>query len=363
MKTLYFSGKSGGGKTAAALGIGMKLKDEGLKVSYFKPFSFRKGLVKKDDDDVVLMRQILSLPFSSETISPLTVNAHYLTSGFLKENEHNLISRVEKAFKRCSDGYDVVLIDGSIEPFIGYNKGLDDFSLAEKFQASVIPVVRADDDFQFDQNLLYLELWKQHKIPIIGAVFCNVTPTQWNTSNSIYKPLIEEKYCPVLGLLPRQIEVSSPTVAEFYDILQGEILAAPDRLDRIVEEVVIGTMNIESALSYLRRAPHKAVITGGDRSDMALTALETSTSVLILTGGLYPDVRVLAKAEEKGVPVIMVHQDTYTTIENLHSIYWSIHPEDERAINQVRETCDKYVDWKLILKAVSNNGTKTTGKK
>ncbi|HED23879.1 MAG TPA: phosphotransacetylase family protein [Firmicutes bacterium] len=363
MQTLYFSGKSGGGKTAAALGVGMKLRDEGLKVSYFKPFSFRKGLVKKDDDDVVLMREVLALPFSSETISPLTVNAHYLTSGFLKENQNNLVQRVEKAFKRCSEGYDVVLVDGSIEPYIGYNKGLDDYSLAAKFQASVIPVVRADDDFQFDQNLLYLDLWKQHKAPLIGAVFCNVTPTQWNTSTSIYKPLIEEKYCPVLGVVPKQIEISSPTVAEFYDILQGEILAAPERLDRIVEEVVIGTMNIESALSYLRRAPHKAVITGGDRSDMALTALETSTSVLILTGGLYPDVRVLAKAEEKGVPVILVHQDTYTTIENLHSLYWSIHPEDERAISRVKEICEKYVDFKLILKSVGSEKNKTAGSK
>ena len=78
-------------------------------------------------------------------------------------------------------------------------------------------------------------------------------------------------------------------MAEFYDILGGEILAAHDHLHLPVEDVVIGAMTTAGALTYLRRAANKAVILGGDRADLALAALETSTSVLILTGGLYPD--------------------------------------------------------------------------
>lgn len=111
-------------------------------------------------------------------------------------------------------------------------------------------------------------------------------------------------------------------------------------------------MTIEGALGYLRRAPNKALITGGDRSDMALTALETSTSVIILTGGLYPDVGVLSRAEEKGVPVILVHEDTFTTVESLHRVYRSIHPDNTDAIRVVSENIEKYVDWKPVLEYV-----------
>ena len=348
MKAIYFSGKAGGGKTAAALGIGLKLREEGLKVSYFKPIGFRKGTVKKDDDDVALMREVLNLPFASETISPITINSHYLTARFMKDNQY-FYPRIEKAFEQCSKNFDVVLIDGSIEPFVGHNQGLDDFNLASKLGAVVLPVIRADDDFHLDQNLFYLDLWSSYKIPVIGCIFNNISQTQWNKSNSIYKPLVEEKGFRVLGVIPRQVEISSPTVAEFYDVLQGEILAAPEHMNRLVEEVVIGTMTIESALGYLRRAPNKALITGGDRSDMALTALETSTSVIIFTGGLYPDIRVLSRAEEKGVPVILVHEDTYTTIENLHSVYRSIHPQNKGTIELVKNTIEKYVEWKKVL--------------
>ena len=351
MKAIYFSGKAGGGKTAAALGIGIKLREKGLKVSYFKPIGFRRGTVKKDDDDVMLMRDVFELPFSSETVSPVTVNAHYLTARFMKEDK-DLYPRIEKAFKKCSEGYDVVLVDGSIEPYVGHNQGLDDFELATKLKTAALPIIRADDDFHIDQNLLYMDIWKDNDIEVIGTIFNNVSQTQWNKCNSIYKPLVEEKGFNVLGVVPCQVEISAPTVNEFYDVLNGELIAAPDHMNRLVEDVVVGTMTIESALSYLRRAPNKALVTGGDRSDMALTALETSTSVIIFTGGLYPDVRVLARAEEKGVPVILVHEDTFTTIENLQSVYRSIHPQNLDAINLVKKSIEEHVNWESVLNFV-----------
>ncbi len=351
MKALYFSGKAGGGKTATALGVALKLKKEGLKVSYFKPIGFRKGAVKKDDDDVILMREILELPFSCHTIAPVTVNDQYLTAHFLKELP-DLLTRITDAYRDCHAGYDLVLIDGSIEPFVGANHGLDDFSLAATLESAVLPVIRADNDFQLDENLLYLDLWHTGQIQVIGCIINNVNQAQWNKSSSTYRSIIEGKGFPVLGVIPRRIEISSPTVAEFYNALHGELLAAPDNLNRLVEEVIIGTMTIESALGYLRRAPNKALITGGDRSDMALTALETSTSVIIFTGGLYPDVRVLSQAEEKGVPVILVHEDTYSTVENLQNVYRSIHPQNKEAIALVQETMEEHVNWRPIMEYV-----------
>lgn len=348
MKTIYFSGKAGDGKTATALGLGLKLQEEGLKVSYFKPLGFQKGVAKKDDDDVLLMREVFDLPFSSEVICPVTMNPHYLTSLLLKDKD-SLLPLLDKSFNRLKEGYDVLLIDGSVAPHAGYNQGLDDFSLAERWNAGVIYVLKADNDFDLDLGLLYSEFWACRNIQVIGTILNNISRAQLDKTKGLYQPLLEEKKLPVLGIVPRQDEIAAPTVAEFYSALNGEILAAPDKMNRLVEEVVIGTMTIESALSYLRRAPNKALITGGDRSDMALTALETSTSVIIFTGGLYPDVRVLARAEEKGVPVILVHEDTYTTVENLHSVYRSIHPDNAAAIKIVKRLIDKYIDWKLVL--------------
>lgn len=351
MKTLYFTGKAGDGKTAAALGFGLKLREKGLKVSYFKPFGFQKGMAKREDDDVLLMREVFELPFSSEVICPVTLNPHYLTGYFLKSKE-SILPLLDESYNRLKEGCDVLLIDGSVSPYVGCNLKADDFSLAERWSAGLIYVLRADCDFDLDLGLLYSELWACRNIKLLGILFNNICRAHLDKTKGLYKPILEENKLPVLGIVPRKEEITTPTVAEFNRALNGEVLAAPDKMNRPVEEVVVGTMTIESALGYLRRAPNKALITGGDRSDMALTALETSTSVIIFTGGLYPNVRVLARAEEKEVPVILVHEDTYTTVESLHSVYRSIHPDNTAAIKIVKKVIENYVDWEPVLEYV-----------
>jgi len=45
---------------------------------------------------------------------------------------------------------------------------------------------------------------------------------------------------------------------------------------------MVGAMGQEQALNFLEVKANKAVITGGDRADVQLAALETSTKCLIL---------------------------------------------------------------------------------
>lgn len=348
MKILFFSGQADSGKTATALGIGMKLQEKGLKVCYFKPLGYQKGVLKVDDDDVFLMRSVLKLPYSSEVLSPITVNQHYLTTTLLKEDT-SIITRLDQALECCAKDCDLMLVDGAFNPCVGSSLGVDDFSLAKRWQAAVVQILRPEDDFQLDRTLIYQSMWQFQQVQVLGCILNNISRRQWDKTKGIYKPILERHQIEVLGFIPRQLEIAAPTVTELYHALGGEVLTAEDKMDSLlVEEMLVGTMTIEGALSYLRRAPNKALITGGDRSDLALTALETSTSVIIFTGGLYPDVRVLARAEEKGVPVILVHGDTFTTVENLHSVYRSIHPRNVEAIQMVKEMIEKHVRWERL---------------
>jgi predicted transcriptional regulator len=57
-------------------------------------------------------------------------------------------------------------------------------------------------------------------------------------------------------------------------------------------------MNADKAIEYFKKSKNKAVIVGGDRPDIILAALETPTACVVLTGGLYPNDILLAKAEE-----------------------------------------------------------------
>ena len=60
----------------------------------------------------------------------------------------------------------------------------------------------------------------------------------------------------------------SISVGQLARGLGGEIVCAPEASEELVEYLMVGAMNVDSALTYFRRKPNKAVITGGDRSDI-----------------------------------------------------------------------------------------------
>jgi BioD-like phosphotransacetylase family protein len=63
------------------------------------------------------------------------------------------------------------------------------------------------------------------------------------------------------------------------------------------------------------------VITGGDRTDIQLAALETSTTCLILTGNLQPSPLIVKQAESFGVAVLLVRSNTMETIERIERVF------------------------------------------
>lgn len=195
----------------------------------------------------------------------------------------------------------------------------------------------------------YLEL---KGVSPLGNIFNNVPQALMAKTEGVYRPILAERGYNTLGIIPEHRETTAPTVKDFLDALGGEVLAGEEGLEHVVEDIVIGAMAIESALGYLRRTANKAVITGGDRSEVALYALETSTAALILTGGLYPNVRVMARAEEKGIPVILVYHDTYTTIEKMSEVTRRLKATDQRAINIALQNIEKYCDWGSIFKSL-----------
>lgn len=348
MKSIFIGGVAGSGKTAIALGLALKLREQGIRVGYFKPIGSAKGPHRQGDEDVLLFRQALSLPHDASVLSPIRSGPYHLSGG-QKRDLNAAREKIKSAWEAAAEGVDVLLIDGFLSPYTAASLGLDAVSLAKMLNAAMLYVIRIEDDYSLDKAVFYNNYFQNQGLHVLGNIFNNIERTLLDKTKGVYVPILQEQGHSVLGIIPRKAEIASPTVLEFYDALGGELLTDEDiGMDRIVEEVVVGSMTIESALGYLRRAPNKAVVTGGDRSDMAVTALETSTSVLILTGGLYPDVGVLSRAIEKKVPVILVHYDTFAAIERLHEISRRIHPGDQQGMRIAHENIANHCNWQAI---------------
>ncbi|MDK2888350.1 MAG: uncharacterized protein PWP72_1228 [Thermoanaerobacter sp.] len=348
MRNLYIMGTPASGKTALALGLAQKLQKEGFRVAYFKPIGSPSRGPERVDEDAVLMREVLGMDAPLEFMVPRVIGPSYLSGVGCKD----ALSSVMEAYERISEGADVVIIGGAIYPYAYAACGLDDITLAKKLNARVLMVLNIQNDFSLDRALFYNRSVTAAGVNLLGDIFNNIPRPLLAKTEGVYRPILEENGYRTLGVIPRRSEIASPTVEEFYEVLGGEILAGSTNLNRLVEDVVVGAMTAESALSYFRRTADKAVILGGDRADVALAALETSTSVLILTGGLYPDVKVIARAQEKGVPLILVHYDTYTTVEKINHVSRRLRPGDVTGIKVALENVEQYCQWEAILEAL-----------
>ncbi|NPV53843.1 MAG: phosphotransacetylase family protein [Firmicutes bacterium] len=358
MKSLYVIGMAGSGKTALCVGLAERFREEGLRVSFFKPVGNVAGLRKNQDMDAVLMKDLLGMENPLEDIVLFTTGPSYLTSlttycDKQSIGQYSLAGvEVKRAFDKVAANADLVLIEGTTSPQAMASVGLDAFTLARELGSMVLMVSRIANDLDLDTALLYNSYARALNLPVVGNVLNNVPRTILDKSKGVYKPILEKQGFPVLGVIPSHTEITSPTVEEICDVLTAEVLAGKANLQNLVEDVLIGAMTFESALRYFRRSTNKAVVTGGDRSDVALAALETSTSVLILTGGLFPDIGVLNKAEEKGIPVLLVQDDTYTAVQKLRAITRKIKPHDEQGIRVARETIREHCDCDPIVDAI-----------
>lgn len=343
-KSLYVAGPPGSGKTGVCAALAMKLQEEGLRVAYFKPVGYAPGPERRDED-ALLMKELLGMEEPLEEIVPFNYTPLYL-SRYAKDGH---LETVAAAYRKLARKVDALLVGGGPSPHAMAGLGLDVATIAGELEIPVLLVLRVSNDQSLDLAIFYHHHLRGEGLEVAGVLFNHVPRPLLDKARGVYRPFLETRGVRLLGIIPERLEITAPTVEEFYDVLGGEILAAEDHLGAVVEDVVVGAMTLESALRYFRRAPNKVVITGGDRSDLALAALETSTSALILTGGLYPDVQVLARAEEKEVPVILVGHDTFTTIELLHDITRKIKPTNLQALQLARESLEAHCEVEAIL--------------
>lgn len=329
---VFILGRPGSGKTAILLGLALWLKELGKRPGYLKPIGYWAVPEFGEDADARLMQKVLGLDLDLNILCPFPLESRYL-----KEEASFSRDTLDHAFAKAREGRDAMLVDGPTSLWKLASAGLDAWSLMEYFQYPILYAVRPrDGDRALEQVLVVARSAKDRGVPVAGVLFNSVQPHEAQRVEKIYRPILDRHGIPYLGAIPYRTTLSAPTAAVYVQMAAGRLLVE-GRLDRPVEHLLIGAMTAERALSYFRRYPHVGVITGGDRADVALAALETDISLLILTGGNEPDARVLSRAREKEVPVLLAAEDTFTVAHKVESISRILHPDDEKAIEAAHQ--------------------------
>jgi len=245
---------------------------------------------------------------------------------------------------------DFVIVGGAGDIFEGALLGINATALLDAMKAYLLVVERWRGESSTDALFGTARL--------VGERFCggiiNKVPTNAvGFVKDTVRPFLEKKGVKIFGVFAKDRALDAISVRQLNYILNGTVLCCEDRLDEFVENFSVGAMDVDSALNYFRRTQNKAVITGAHRSDIQLAALETSTRCIILTGGMTTNAVVIGKAQSKGVPIISVADDTFTTIDKIEGSMGTTSIREKHKIERVKELMDIEFDMKRFLKTLS----------
>lgn len=345
---LLTSTKSGSGKSAIAIGAFLKLKEEGFNPGYFKGIGDSSSITPKNrtDKDVSVITTVVSRKFSKEEICPQFFNPHYFLDEINPKNANEVKKYILDGFHQMKEKTDYMIIEGNHNLHQYHAIGLDDISFAKETNAKVIICTPIDDDSDLNQLLAAYEYCKMKEVQVAGVILSGTNPTSDVRIEKYHIPILKDLNVPFIGGLKNAKQLEKPTIAEVMDAVDGKLIAG-DYIkvkNNFINSFAIGAMGADAALSFLRRGKDQCIITGGDRSDIALAAMETSTSLIIFTGNIRPNQKIISKAEEKGIPLILAASDTYTIVERVKKINTHIQPNE---IELCRQQVEDNINWQL----------------
>jgi BioD-like phosphotransacetylase family protein len=337
------------GKTGTALALGALARDRGTSVGYMKPKGtrLRSAVGKTLDEDPMLARDILDLDAEMHDLEPIVYSPTFVEGAIRgRENPAELRERVTEAFETVSAGREFMVVEGGGSLTTGGIVGLTDPDVADLLDADVLLISRFDEPGDVDDVLAASERIGDR---LAGVLFNAVDEATYDQVDTDVASCLEARDVPVLGVVPRDRELAGVTVADLADELGANVLTSAST-DAYVERFLVGAMSGEAALRHFRRTKDAAVITGGDRSDIHTAALEApGVNCLVLTGGFEPPGAVIGRAEDAGVPILVVQGDTLSTVDRAENVVSSGRVRDAETVERMRQLLHRHADVDRLL--------------
>ncbi len=350
MKALYITSiEQFSGKTAVCLGIGKRLQAEGYKIGYLKPVSYEAmqmgGYIV--DEDVTFVKNVLALEEDPRELAPVVVTPELLPDCLGDDDGCGLVDKIKQAAAAAGEGKDLLLLEGGGSLRMGYALGLSTPYVAELLDASVLAVVKYRGRLRMLDDTLAAQFRLRERL--LGVILNRIPRDELDFVENQAIPFFVEQGINVLGTLIERPELAAISVHELIDVLDAKVIGKTRDDEALVETLMVGAMGAQEALSRFRVHQNKAVITGGDRTDVQLAALETSTAALVLSGNLRPSASVLRRADELGVTVLLVPTNTLETVERIESVFGKTRLGQAQKLARFEGLMAEYVDYKRLI--------------
>lgn len=347
------------GKTTTSLGLLAALQKFYPRVGYIKPVGQRFVEIEeqKIDEDTILMDRVYRLNCPLGDMSPIAVEPDFTRKYLLAANNDALVRKIKNAFDRVAWEKDFVLCEGSGHAGVGSVFDLSNATVAKLLGCKVIIVTRGGIGKPIDEVAINQALFEKEGVEVIGVILNKVILEKVDHVTDFARRGFKRKGLELLGVIPHQRILSSPTLELICEELQAEKLNKSKQDQNLVEDVVVGAMGAHNAMKFFKRGV--LVITPGDREDLILAAAaklcgceDEGLAGMVLTGNLRPGDSVLKVIETMPFPVLLSREDSYEVASKVHDLTVKTRPGDTEKISVIRDMISDYVDVNKILSAL-----------
>jgi BioD-like phosphotransacetylase family protein len=356
-KIVVASMERGAGKTSFIVGLA---KSAGLRIGYMKPFGERILYRKKrllDYGERILYRKKRLLDYDSvliSTLNELDESPEDMSLGFdhsklrFMYDEESLVEKLKEMMDNIGDDRDVLFIEGGRDLTYGASLLLDPLTVAKTLDAELIFILSGEHDKVIDQVHFLKDYLNTKDIDFRGVVINKVEDP--DDFMDIHGEAFKELGVNIIGIIPYLNDLNYFTMEHISNVLFAKIVAGERGISNVVKNILVGAMSGPKVTeSPLFNKEAKLIITSGDRSDIILEALDSDTAGIVLTNNILPTSLIISKANEKGIPLLLVPGDTFKTAKMIDDMERLLNVKDEHKIGLLSDEIKKHVDARSII--------------
>jgi hypothetical protein len=350
------------GKTTRSLGLIALLKKKFNNVSFIKPIG-QRYLVEQGyniDEDSYLIEEIFGIKSNLKDMSPVAIEKGF-TQKYIDNPDHKpLESQVKNAFKKISEGSDLVVIEGTGHAGVGSVFDMSNAVVAKMLNSKVVIVSGGGIGRPIDEVMLSAPLFKQAGVEIAGVIINKVQDTKYKKIDSLVRKGFQHHGINVLGMIPYLKALDTPAMEHMADELKGRFISgSAENMLKAINKIVVATSLPNNVLRQM--GERSLVIASGDRDDLIKLLLRESRkrrpkqdilAGFIITCGLMPNRKVRSKLEESKIPALLVHEDTFEIITKIDNMIVKIHPGERDKISMIERLVAEHVDLEPLLSKI-----------
>ena len=359
MKNIYVAASSQHvGKTTSTLGLISALHSRGENVGYCKPVGQKHVdvLGEKVDKDTLLFADLIGFDIEAPVHSPV-IFWKGATQEFLAEpNKYDLEGYIRAAEKSLSERHERVIYEGTGHPGVGSIANLSNARVAKILNAGVIMVVEGGIGSTIDMLNLCLSLFREEKVPVLGAIINKVKPEKMPLINEYVGKWLKRKGIPLLGLIPYEKSLVFPLIYTISHSINGRIEYFPEKVYNRVEGTLAGSLidlqelkDSQNLLLVVSTRGLKGALKKVADISKAENIVESPLAGIVLTGdgNISKDSKEYINTNQ--IPLIRTNLDTYGSVLRISKIEVKINRSTPWKIQRAIELFEQNVSIDSLL--------------